>query len=681
MRIQSLRHWQLKASLFAFLLVVAPLIPIATGRAQGPNPHPEPAATASTDPTLPLSQILRLEKIEVPGGAELITVHAKLSGLESDENHKWIPLVSILRDTLGDDIPENNRLRYVWPLTYTRPTTKQRLAAAIPFFYTRVGNKEKTTKTPPPALDLAAPESDVWNKIAWVALQGILLDPYGTPIKASTASYRRNTSDYRKSHIIRALSVLSLYEAVEGESALSDAEMATIQARLLLTDKTFGGLVDDANLRNYYAKKTTQVRDERAHNWELLRQRAEAESLYFEPLVMPDGSATHALLWVSKRDVLKQQGARYNNRFLNIANPWTDKRLLDWKGYVETRYFDADNQMVESDSPGAEAVEMIPLALYGLDTPKIPMLLVDFRDSYNPKKREMSRRIFNDLTRNVLSLSKFGNLPFFLGRTVFDFVTGRRGMDINQPSRLQTYSQLKLLLALNNSLEPGLRDEIEGRAEKISLNPFENDLHAEANVALAQYQALVAFAKDPAGLAAKIERDRRAELMPLEHGKNARIALRALNILTFGRYVHREERTVDMEDRLDIARRLQYHTNFLQQIAKSSAEVEITSNMNDVLRSLHFIAQHGSEAGAGAAAATAKIFARTRDAETRRACLDSLSRIGNSKAKNELLRISQNPAVEQTFREIAADYLRGVSAPAQPIAVTVVSSPVKVGQP
>jgi hypothetical protein len=679
MRVPSLRHWQLRASLFAFLLVVAPLIPIATGRAQGPNPNPP--ELAETDPTLPLSQILRLERIEVPGGAELITVHAKLSGLESDKNDKWIPLVSILRDTLGDNITENNRLRYVWPLTYTRPTTKQRLAAAIPFFYTRVGNKENTSKVPPPALDLAAPESDVWDKMFWAAIQGILLDPYGTPIKASTASYHRNTSDYRKSHIIRALSVLSLYEAVEGESALSDAEMATIQARLLLTDKTFGGLVDDANLRSYYAKKTTQVRDERAHNWELLRQRAEAESLYFEPLLMPDGSATHALLWVSKRDLAKQQGARYNDRFLNIANPWNDKRLLNWKGYVETRYFDADNQMVDSDTPGAEAVEMIPLALYGLDTPKIPMLLVDFRDGYNPKKREMSRRVLNDVTRNLLSLSKFGNLPFFLGRTVFDFVTGRRGMDINQPSRLQTYSQLKLLLALNNSLEPELRDEIEGRAAKISLNPFENDLHAEANVALEQYQALVAFAKDPSGLAAMVERDRRAEMMPLEHGRNARIVFRTLNILTFGKYVHREERTVDMEDRLDIARRLQYHTKFLQQIAKSSAEVEITSNMNDVLRSLHFIAQHGSEAGASAAAATAKIFARTKDDETRRACLDSLSRIGNPKAKNELLRISQNPAVDQTFRDIAADYLRGVNPAVQPIAVTVNGSPVKVGQP
>ena len=283
MTTQSRRHWHLRASfLFAFLLVISPLLPTIS-RAQGPNLR----ATEESDPATALSQILRLERIEVPGGAELITVHAKLAGLESTENDNWVPLVSILRDTLGDNNSENNRLRYVWPLTYTRPTTKQRLAAAIPFFYTRVGNKEKLTKTPPPALDLASPESEVWDKIFWVALQNILLDPYGTPIKASTSSYRRNSSDYRRSHIIRALSVLALYQAIKGESAFTPAEMATIQARLMLSDKTFGGLVDDSNLQSYYVKKTTQVRDERGHNWELLRQRAEAESLYFEPLRCP----------------------------------------------------------------------------------------------------------------------------------------------------------------------------------------------------------------------------------------------------------------------------------------------------------------------------------------------------------------------------------------------------------
>ena len=660
----------------ALLLLLSPLAQTIS-RSQELLPQPPPAATAPD-----LSQVLRLETIPVAGGAELITVHAKLVGLRSDPNNQWVPMVSILKDTLGDDDSDNDHLRYVWPLTYTRPTLKQRLAAAVPFLYTHVGNKsDVSSKPPPPAFDFAAPENVVWNKIFWTALQNILLDPYGTPVKASTSSYRRNLNDYRRSHIIRALSVLALYQSMRGEAAFSETEMAEMQARLMLTDKFFGGLVDDSNLETYYAKQSTASRDARGHNWELLRQQAEAASLHFEPLEMPDGNATHAMLWIAKQDLAKLPGTEYHGRFLNIANPWADKRLLNWKGYVETRYFDSENRPVEKGTPGANEVELIPLALYGLDNPKIPMLLVDFRDGYNPKKREMSRRVLNDVTRNFLSLSKFGNLPYFLGRTVFDFVTGRRGIDINQPSRLKTYAQLKLLMSLTNSMEPELRTEVNRRIENVSLNPLENDLETEATLAQEQYAALVAYAKDPGGLASRLERDRRAELVPLEHGDAAEFGFRLMHVLSFGKYIHREELSSDMVPRLDIARRLDHHTKFLQQVSKSKAEIDIGFNLDEVKRSLRFIADHGTLVSSNAVSAAAKIFARTRDDETRRLCLDSLSRITNPKAKNELLRISQNTEVESSWREIAQSYLERPNVPAQPIAVSASSTSIKAGQP
>jgi hypothetical protein len=618
-----------------------------------------------------------LERTEVSGaGAELLTIHARLDGIKTEENHNWVPLVSILRDTLGDQEPENDRLRYVWPLTFTRPTLKQRIAGAIPFFYTRVGNKTTASqRVPPVAFDLTSPDSDVWNKIFWSALQNILLDTYGFPIKASSNTYRRNVSEYRKSHLIRALSVLTLYQAVKGEACFSEAEMAEIQSRLMLSDKMFGGLVDDSNLQQYYAKQSTATKDFRGHNWELLRQRAETESLYFEPLLLPDGSATHALLWISKADLTNSPRDRYSSRFLNIANPWTDKRLLNWTGYVATRYFDPEGNPVSKDEPNARPVEFIPLALYGLDYPKIPMLLVDFRDGYNPKKREMSRRVLSDVTRNVLSVSKFGNLPYFLGRTVVDFVTGRRGIDLNQPTRLQTYSQLKLLLSLSNSFDPELRTEVGKRLEKLSLNPLENDFDVEANLAKQQYAALLNFAKDPAGLTAKIERDRRSELTPLEHGSRAQFAFRFLNVLTFGKYVHREELTGDMEQRLDLARRLSYHTRFLEQVARSEADIEVGWDLDEVKRSLNFLAEHGSQASGRAIQAAGKIFGRTNNDGIRRACLDSLSRISTPKARNEIIRISQNKETDATWKEIAETYLRQPNERVQPIASTVSGSP------
>src|SRR5688572_17306008 len=145
MTIQTLRHRRLSV-LFSVLLIISPLLQ-AVSRSQ--ELVSQPTATGGPGD---LSNILQIEKIAVAGGAELLTVHARLGGLESDTNDKWVPMVSILRDTLGDLNSENDRLRYVWPLTYTRPTIKQRLAAAIPFFYTQVGNKPKVSKgAPPPA--------------------------------------------------------------------------------------------------------------------------------------------------------------------------------------------------------------------------------------------------------------------------------------------------------------------------------------------------------------------------------------------------------------------------------------------------------------------------------------------------------------------------------------------------
>ncbi|MGH9932030.1 MAG: hypothetical protein ACREA9_22750, partial [Pyrinomonadaceae bacterium] len=644
------------ASVFLSIFLVSLLTPNSLlGQDAHLQGQPHPATTSS-------NEIFRLERVPVAGGAELVTIQARLDGIQAPGGNNWVPLVSVLRDTLGDLSPENDRLRYVWPLTYTRPTMRQRLSCAVPFLYSRLGNKSSASeKAPPPVLDLAAADRDVWNKIFWTALQSLVLDPYGMPVKASTRSYRQNVSDYRKSHIIRALSVLSLYQAVagaEGVPAFSESELAEIQARLKLTDKTFGGLVADLNLQPYNEQQITGLRDTRGHNWELLRQRAEAEELLFEPLQMPDGGATHALLWVKRSDLVSNQGKRYDGRFLNVSNPWTDKRLLDWQGYSEKQFVDSENRPVSPETAAARATEIIPLALYGLDNPKIPMLLVDFRDGLNPKKREMSRRVLQDVTRNVLSVSRFGDLPYFLGSTVFNFVTARRGIDLNQPSRLRTYSQLKLLLSLNQSLDPELREQIGDRLEKVSLNPLENDLEVEAKLAAEQYQALLAYAKRADGLPQKLDRDRRAEMVKLEHGQTGQLLFRLANILSFGKYTHREKANPELEARLEIARRFAYHTRFLQEVAKSSPQIEVSWNLSEVKRSLQFIVDHAQEADSKSARAAATIFLRTQDDEVRRSCLESLTRMTNPKARTELQRLSELKDLDQAGKDLLISYLK-----------------------
>lgn len=606
----------------------------------------------------------RLETIPVEGGGEIITIFGNLRGLErkGDAETDDVPLVSVLRDTLGDVDSENDRLRYVWTHTYAKPTKLQRLASFVPFLYMKVGGKKKVSPdSPPPAIiDLSGTESDVWQRFMWLALQNVLFNPYGVAVKSSTNAFDRNRRGHRQAHIIRALAILALYQHETGaKQVFSATELREIQARLMLTDKIFGGIVDDAYLERYYQNQSFTWRDTRGHNWELLRQHAEAEGLYFEPLTLPNGEATHALLWVARGDLSSNRTRKFNGRFLNFSNPWRDKRLLNWKGYSETRHFDANSRAVASDAEGARQVELIPLALYGLEHPKIPILLVDFRDGGNAKRREASRRLIEDIARNVLALSKFGDIHYFLGRTVLDFVTSRRGIDFNQPTRLRAYSQLKLLLSLSATLDPELRDEINERVSRVSTNPLEDDLKAEARLAREQYEALVRYAKRPKGLAARIDRDRRAELVPLEHGRTARTLFRIANLLSFGLYKHREdEKDGELRERIDAERRLAFHRRFLREVSKSSPVVEVVWNIEDVQRSLHFIGQNGTKADANTARAVARIFFHTEDEETKRLSLNCLYRINNATAKNELLRIYKSPDVAQDFRQLSADYLR-----------------------
>ena len=620
-----------------------------------------PSTVTIPDDTNEENSGFRVEKIAVAGGSELITVFARRSYHDGPMQGPVadIPLVSVLRDTLGDEKPENDRLRYVWMLTHTKASLRQKFAAVIPFLYTRTVNKNKVgTEPPPPIIDLNKSDKAMWNQAFWMIFKRLVFDGVGIGVKASTLQYRQNVADYRRSGIAAAAAVLSLYQETEGAKILSDTEMKDIQARLFLTEKPMGWHMQSENLGRVYEKETAMTRDYRGHNWELLRQYSEAQGLYFEPLEMPDGSARHAIVWVSASDLRVNKGRKFEKRFLNFKNPWTDGSLENWKGYSEVRWYDAEDRQVEPDTPNAHPKTLIPLALYGLDHPKVPVILVDFRDNGNPKMREISRRILNDLTGNVLSLSEFSGLPFFVGRFVYDFVTGRRGADLNQASRLRSYSQLKLLIALDDSLDPELKANISHRVESATLNPLQNDADVEARLARTQYANLIVYAKDPEGLPKKIADDRREEMSRLNHNVKTRALFALGHLFTLGLYTHRETDSPEMMAALDTRRQLDHHERFLREVAFASADPEIDSRPDDLKRSLTFVSHNGSAAQEKTTRALAKIFSISRDEDIQTLCLMGLYRINSSAAKKELLAIYKNTRTDERWRDTSARYLR-----------------------
>src|SRR5439155_5461904 len=166
----------------------------------------------------------------------------------------------------------------------------------------------------------------------------------------------------------------------------------------------------------------------------------------------------------------------------------------------------------------------------------------------------------------------------------------------------------------------------------------------------------------PDGLPAKIERDRRAEMVSLQHGSLARFFFNLGNIVSFGRYVHRERVTPELPARMDMARRIERHTHFLSEVAKSSPQTEVAWDMATVRRSLQFLADHAVGAGGSTARAATLIFQRTSDAEARRLCLDALYKINSKTAKNALLRLYREEPLHSEWRPAIAERLRNAVA-------------------
>ncbi len=564
-----------------------------------------------------------VERQPVPHGAELLTVFGSLPDHAGE-----IPLVSVLRDTLGDNDPENDRLRYIWVLTSARPTVLQNAAAFIPFFYWRPDLGKNPDRTPAATLDLGNTSTVVWNALAQSLVQAAAIDSNGALIRATTRRYRANLADQRQVNLAEGLTVISQLEEIPAaEAVLSEPELLEIQARLALAGKTLGGLVTTERLPEAYLKNRIQTEETRGHNWELLRQRAEANGLYFDPLGFAQ-SRTHALLWVAREDLVPNgQPHKWDGKFLGIADPFDDSRLRNWTGYTEKRYFDASGLPVDAGTPGATSRELIPLALYSLEYPKVPLVLVDFRDTHKPKNREMLRLASGDVVSGVLGIGRWGNWPYFAGSVAWNFVRSRHGDPNNRAARLRAFSQVRRWLTLDGSMDPELREELQRRLEILGVNPLEDSVFEETEIADRQYDALLRYAADPDGLPARLDRDRNGEMATYRHGLPARTGLRLAKWSTFGIYSHHEMKDqTSLELALSRARRAASQIRFLETVARSSPQPEVARNIAEVRRAVNDLIETGVPPRS--VEVVSRIMQQTSDAETRDLCARALAGAG-----------------------------------------------------
>ncbi len=501
-------------------------------------------------------------------GSEVLTLSSVLprdaSGSESEE----IPILSVLRDTLGDGDPDNDRLRYVWLLVDQRQGWLARWLTPEPDF----------GDMPRPLVDLSAPGKGVGRAVLRRIIQAALLDPGGAGIRIPSRSYLSGQRATRTVRLFEALTVMLRMQEDTQRGPLYPQEYSQVLARVLLAERTFGGLVRNTSLEHILEQELGARRQALGRNWELLRQQAEAEGLMFQPIGVDGESAVAATLWVSRSDLDRSQRPRFRSKFLRIADPWSDRGLRQWSGYTETWCFDSEGRRIsDGDHAVSTCEEMIPLALYSLDHPKAPLLLIDFRSPWKPAFREAARRGLEEIPRTILGLTAYTHVQLRGVQFVWNSIRGRRGAPIRRPQRLRATAAVRQIISSSPQLEPEMREYLTTR------------LSAAAPSSSRRYESLHAWARSPNGLQQRIERDRGRELARLLHPTRTRW-LNLVAIATAGLYRYRVPPSSERLALLDRERRLARAARVVEAAVAASPHVDVGTDLDRIREAAYELA-------------------------------------------------------------------------------------------
>jgi hypothetical protein len=489
------------------------------------------------------------------------------------------PLVAVLRDTMGHDVPENDRVTYVWLLTYTRPNLGRRILSAVPFFYWRVGGSPAINANNgnlKPLVNVAAPRHAVITRIGRQIVQYTALDPMTMPVRATSRAYGSNEMDHERLHLEEAVDYLRSAPTSNGPSELTQTRLDTIIARLELRKKLLGGFVNERNAADLGEEVGLQEERIRSRNWELLRQCADKANLLFEPIALAGAPQRYAILWYPVGQPLRPSAASLDPiwKLLNIEDPGRAAPNAP-EGPVFQRSLDSNGTLLPTGRTGVKTVSLTPLGVYSLSYRNQPLLLVDFRKTGHLRRHETTQRLINEIVSGVVGISHFTNWYYFAGADLYDFYASRHGNPMNQAARLDCYAQFRVQLALDRSLDPTLREEMQRRVNTLAINPLETAPGRELSNAAQRYIQLQRAADD-GPIVKRLDNDRRAELAMYESTSAQRVWEDIIHGVTLGAYTKRVKPAEGNLARLGSYRRVEYDLAFLDRLAAAGTAPEVT---------------------------------------------------------------------------------------------------------
>jgi len=579
---------------------------------------------------------VRLETRPIADGAELWTVFV---ALPPHQSHKFseMPVLSVIRDTLGESDPECARMRDVWLLTAGRASVTHRVASAIPFLYLLHTPRPSDSPEAVRLLDFGNPARQTEVALLSAVVQGEMLDPAGRALRTTSRSYRMNDAEDRGARAAEAVAALAEVEDDPATPTGAAGDLERLHARLLLTKSLFGGLVRDQRLASYHDRDATETTIYVGHNWDLLRQVAETDRLYFEPLSFYGREPQYAMLWVRRQD-LATGPPRFDGRLLHIADPFRSASAAHWRGYTERWSFDDAGRRVDPGQAGATVNEVIPLALYSLGHPHVPQLLVNFQDSGAPRRRESAGQAAEEVTSGILGLSPITHWNYFLARTVIEFVRRRHGAVSDRTERVRAWAELSYALSTGAELRPGLRDALARHIHVPVFDEQQERLDREASLAWKRYERLTG---QESPLPAIVQKRRESEQRGIEHNSATRFAFAALHAATLGAWSHRE--SVESAE-LEWARRMSWNRDFLDSVARSTPAIEVTWDTNRVRDSLDEVNRLVKIAPVrrdDISPVLARVAMNTEDDGIRHLCLRALNTMATDRSRRVLASLSE----------------------------------------
>ena len=586
----------------------------------------------------------------VADSAQLVTLFCRTCNTAVQEGD--VPLAAVLRDTLGDQNTENDRLTDFWLLTYTPHTVGQRVLAGVPFFYWRLGNGSDKVdpKQVKPLMDLTTPEHSVVTNGLRDVVQWTAFDPLTFPVRASSRAYRTNEVDQERLHLEEAIGYLREAPTGTASDSLTPSELNLLIARLQLRERLLGGIVTRRKAEAAGQQEGFEQERIRSHDWELLRVFAEKTGLLFEPISVGGTQGEYALLWFPLDESSPPQGTNISAlwKVLDLQNPWTDERLKHWQGPVFTRAVDQNGSLVPEGAAGARQIRLVALGAYSLDYPKLPLLLIDFRDEVHIKKHEITQRTINELTAGVIGVSHFTNWYYYLGADLYDFVSARHGTAMNLSSRLDCYAQFRSALALDSNLDSRLRDDMQRRINSLSVNPLEGSARRELQAAMVRYKVLESETEGDSPLTRRLDKQRRAELAAFDSGAKGITFDALLHGASLGLYTKRAQPDPAILSKLDADRRVQNNLDFLESVTEGGTRPEIAYDTNRITNSVQelssLLPQVRSESVRTRAHVTIDhLRGLTQDEVLQADCSSALTALNNSNPKKPTTGIAARP--------------------------------------